>query len=142
MHCQLPQLQSSTTTAAVIKHKRALEDALLNAKLDVSTPVLLRFTKPESAKTDSRRLAQACLAVTSTIYKSNGFADCEACRQSTIGPLPLIKTSAMLGYDVEDGSLSAGLRTEQYPGGVSRFNRLMMMFWGPAQITNTLLQPF
>ena len=113
MHCQQPQPQSSTTAAAIIKHKRALEDSLIGNKLDVSNTVLLRFSKPDSSRTDARRLAQNCLAVSSTIYRTNGFAECEAVKQSTIGPVPLIKTSAMMGYDAEEGSLSAGLRTEQ-----------------------------
>ena len=115
-HVQLPQLQSSTTGPTVIKHRRTLEDMFTTQKLDVTTPVLLRFEKTESQKNDSRKSAQQCIAASSTNYKVNGFADTDAVKSSTIGPAPLIKTSQMLGYDPEDGSMSAGLRTEQKLG--------------------------
>lgn len=85
----------------------------MNQKLDVSSIVLLRFVKPESQKNDARRSSQACIAAYSTSFKTNSFSEVEALRTSTIGPSPLIKTSQMLGYDAEDGSMSAGLRTEQ-----------------------------
>ena len=75
--------------------------------------MLLRFEKPDSNRNDNRKTAQPCLAALSTNYKSHGFADCEALTSCTIGPVPLVKTSQMLGYDAETGSMSAGLRTEQ-----------------------------
>lgn len=75
--------------------------------------MLLRFDKPDSNRNDNRKPAQPCLAAFSTNYKSHSFAECEALTSCTIGPVPLIKTSQMLGYDAETGSMSAGLRTEQ-----------------------------
>ena len=113
-HAQLPQLQSSTSNQTVLKHRRSLEDQLVNQKLDVSTVMLLRFQKPDSQRNDTRRASQPCVAATSTNYKTNGFLSSDAMQTSTIGPVPLIKTSLMLGYDQESGSMSAGLRTEQF----------------------------
>ena len=112
-HCQLPQLQSSTNAATVLKHKRTLEDNLIGQKLDVGNMVVLRFTKPESQRNDSRKPSQACIAAHSANFKVSSFCESDPIRSSTIGPAPLIKTSQMLGYDAEDGSMSAGLRTEQ-----------------------------
>lgn len=116
LHVQLPQLQSSTTAASVLKHRRSLEDMLIAQKLDISNVLLLRFVKPDSQKNDSRRLSQNCIAAVSTNYKSCGFTQSEAFQHSLIGPAPLIKASQMLGYDVDEGSMSAGLRTEQILG--------------------------
>jgi len=112
-HVQMPQLQSSTSSDTVLKHRRSLEDLLRAQKMDVSAMMLLRFDKPDSNRNDNRKPAQPCLAALSTNYKSHSFAECEALTSCTIGPVPLIKTSQMLGYDAETGSMSAGLRTEQ-----------------------------
>lgn len=113
LHAQLPQPQSSTSNSTILKHRRALEDSLITNKLDISNQVLLRFAKPDSQKNDTRRMSQNCISAVSSNFKASGFAPSEAITTSTIGPAPLIKTSAMLGYDQDDGSMSAGLRTEQ-----------------------------
>ena len=114
LHVQLPQPQSSTSNSTILKHRRALEDSLIGNKLDISNQILLRFAKPDSQKNDSRRMSQNCLCAVSGNFKSAGFAASEVMTACTIGPAPLIKTSAMLGYDQDDGSMSAGLRTEQW----------------------------
>ncbi|CAK9114864.1 Uncharacterized protein SCF082_LOCUS53189 [Durusdinium trenchii] len=59
----------------VIKHRRTLEDMFTTQKLDVTTPVLLRFEKTESQKNDSRKSAQQCIAASSTNYKVNGHVE-------------------------------------------------------------------
>lgn len=115
-HVQMPQLQSSTASATVLKHRRSLEDQLINHKLDVTAAVMLLFDKGESHKNDSRKAAQVCLAATSTNYSTNTFAGSDAVRTSTIGPVPLIKATQMLGQDADEGSMSIGLRTEQTLG--------------------------
>ena len=116
MHVQLPQPQSSTNNATILKHRRALEDSMVANKLDVSNHLLLRFAKPDSNKSDSRRMSQNCIAAVSSNFKTAGFAASDAMASSTIGPAPLIKASAMLGCDDDGGSMSAGLRTEQKRG--------------------------
>ena len=112
-HAQLPQPQSSTSEDTVWKHRRTLDDLLRAQKLQTTTLALLKFDKPDSSRSDNRKLGQHCIVAVSTNYKSHGFAESDVLVSNTIGPVPLIKTSQMLGCDAETGSMSAGLRTEQ-----------------------------
>ena len=112
-HVQMPQIQSSTTPATVLKHRRAIEDQLIGHKLDVGCNVMLLFDREESHKNDNRKGAQVCVCATSTNYSSSGFSESESVKSSTIGPVPLIRVADMLGQDLDDNKLSAGLRTEQ-----------------------------
>ena len=113
-HVQMPQLQSSTNAGTVLKHRRSLEDQLVNHKLDVTNAIMLRFDKGDAQRNDARKNAQVCVAATSTNYSANGLSETEAVKTSNIGPVPLIRTNQMVGYDAEDGiSMSAGLRVEQ-----------------------------
>ena len=113
-HTQLPQLQSSIGNQTAHNHRRSLEDQLQTHKLDVTNVTILRFDKPDSQRNDNRKASQPCIAAVSTNFKTCGFSPSDVLQTSTIGPVPLIKTSQMLGYDQEAGSMSAGLRTEQF----------------------------
>lgn len=106
-HVQLPVAHTNTTSQALIKHRRHVEDSLLQKGLDVTQTVALQFSKPADANTsDKRRLLQSCLAVAS---------DPKACpwsAPSVIGPAPLVKVSDMIGYDA-DSRPGATARAEQ-----------------------------
>lgn len=95
-HLQLPVLQSNTTSKALLKHTRLIEDALVGSGISPHTRVTLQFTlPPDGAASDKRKLSQACIACASDPDKLSWMTP------PVIGPLPLCKISDMKGYDAE-----------------------------------------
>ena len=63
-HIQLPISQSNTTSGAMVKHRRTIEDFFLSNAIDISQPVGLHLRKPADAHASDRRgCLQGCLAV-------------------------------------------------------------------------------
>ncbi|CAK9076667.1 unnamed protein product [Durusdinium trenchii] len=96
-HCQLPVMQSNTTSKALLNHRRSMEDMFVNNNLDVTVPVTLHFQKPaDTSNNDKRRLSQLCLAVSSDSEKLMWSVP------PVISQIPLVKVQDMRGFD--DGS--------------------------------------
>ena len=96
-HCQLPVMQSNTTSKALLNHRRSMEDMFVNNNLDVTVPVTLHFQKPaDTSNNDKRRLSQLCLAVSSDSEKLMWSVP------PVISQIPLVKVEDMRGFD--DGS--------------------------------------
>lgn len=113
-HIQLPLIHASTTMQAIIKHRRKIEDGLIQGTdVELRQGVTLLFAKDSSrAASDRRPSTQNCLTVFAD--KSCKWTDSEALQAGTIGPLPLLRVSEMTGYDSETGSRpSAATRVEQ-----------------------------
>ena len=111
-HVQLPVPHSNTTPSAVLKHRRTIEDGLMASDVDVTQTVALHFSPPSDARSSDRRNnIQTCIfaAPTSTTKQ------CAWTAPSLIGPLSLIKTSEMIGYDA-DARPGPTVRTEQNLG--------------------------
>lgn len=100
---QQPQFHQATSMGALLKHKRKLEDIILKAELDMTQAVTLMFTK-ESARqgADKRPQTQPCFALYAG--RSSKWQDSEAMQTGLLGPLALISSTEMLGYDPESGS--------------------------------------
>ena len=111
-HVQLPIAQSQTGASALLKHRRAIEDALHQGGCDVTQHVTLLFDKPESRRSDGRKASQQCLAVTCLNHKVNSWHTSEAVVVGNIGPVPLMKVADMIGHD-ECQRLGAAARCEQ-----------------------------
>ncbi|CAE7854074.1 cofG, partial [Symbiodinium necroappetens] len=63
-HLQCPQHQAQTSVNAALKHRRALEDGLINRSLDLSRGVTLLFQKDATGRaSDKRPGTQSCYAV-------------------------------------------------------------------------------
>ena len=75
-HIQCPVVQAQTAVQTVLKHRRLLEDNLLNRHLGLSRAVTLVFKKDAYRGTDKRQKTQACYGVLSSIgvLTSRGFA--------------------------------------------------------------------
>ena len=79
-HLQMPFVQKQTSLSVVIKHRRAIEDQLLKAKVSIKDEVSLLFTRPDEATASDRRsLAQKCIAVNFEEFRNNAFPQCLAC---------------------------------------------------------------
>ena len=61
-HIQMPVVQKQTTTHAVVKHRRIVEDHLLKSNVTLRDNVSLLFSREESTANDRRSLSQPCLA--------------------------------------------------------------------------------
>ena len=106
-HVQLPVLQTNTNTTALVTHRRKLEDALLSARLDTSTSVVLHFAKSgDATAADKRGGIQACLVLTQDPKQCNWVFP------QVIGPIPLVRVADMVGYDAENRP-SPSARAEQ-----------------------------
>ena len=113
-HVQVPLAQAQTQAKALVKHRRYLEDALLNCSLDILSPVTLQFDKSNLPVGDKRAPWHPCLFVTALCHDSPWQA-CAAAQTRTIGPAPLIRVVDMLGFDAEQKP-GASARTEQFLG--------------------------
>lgn len=111
-HLQIPVLQAQTHQAAVVKHRRTLEDSLVANGLDIMRPVSLIFDKGSLPAGDKRDPWHPCLLVTATAHENNAWFDSAVAQNRCIGPCPLIRVADMLGFDSEARS-SASQRTEQ-----------------------------
>lgn len=109
----LPVETTSTNQATVMKHRRIIEDTLSSMCMDVLKVVSVNFSKPGSANTDKRSLVQHALFVTSKMEQGeNIWTSCNVWNQQSVGPIPLIKVSDMVGYDAESKP-SPSARVEQ-----------------------------
>lgn len=111
-HLQIPVLQAQTHQAAVVKHRRTLEDSLVANGLDIMRPVSLIFDKGSLPAGDKRDPWHPCLLVTATAHENNAWFDSAVAQNRCIGPCPLIRVADMLGFDSE-ARPSASQRTEQ-----------------------------
>ena len=74
-HVQMPMVQKQTTTAAVLKHRRLVEDHFLKANVSLRDGVTLLFQRdPEATATDRRALSQSCVACMYEDFKDCAFA--------------------------------------------------------------------
>lgn len=109
-HVQLPIPQTNTTTQALVKHRRAIEDALMAGGLDTSSTAILDFARPANATASNQRQGlQTCLALLPKARAPSWTVP------GVIGPLPLIRVCDMLGYD-PDSRPGATARAEQKLG--------------------------
>ena len=114
-HVQTPLFHQATSMAALLKHIRKLEDALLKGELDIAQRVTLLFTKESSrSSVDKRPLTQPCISPFAS--KTNKWQDCEAHTAGVISGLTLMKVSDMQGYDPESGSR---------PGAAARLEKIL-----------------
>ena len=113
-HLQFPVSQPQTSAAAVLKHRRILEDQFMRSNLNILLPVQLLFSKPEGSARDNRSLNQPCVAMLHNNFETSEWQKAEAVQQGKIGPVPLLKFSDFLGYD-DTTRPSAQGRVEQIP---------------------------
>ena len=114
-HLQIPLPQAQTHAAAVLKHRRTLEDSLVSCGLDIMRPVTLMFDKAGLPAGDKREPWHPCLFVTNSSHDCNAWCDSAVAQQRSIGPCQLIRVSEMLGFDSETRP-GASSRTEQFLG--------------------------
>ena len=119
-HVQVPLPHAQTNASAVVKHRRLLEDQLMNASLDVLWPVTLAFDKSQLSAGDKRAPWHPCLFVTANCHETSPWQDSHAAQTRAIGPCPLIRVADMLGFD-ETMRPGASARTEQSLGCRHRF---------------------
>ena len=109
-HVQLPIQQSNTTSQAVMKHRRAIEDSFMAGGFDPSYTTVLDFARPANATAaDQRHGLQQCLALLPRVRAPTWTAP------GVVGALPLIRVCDMLGYD-PDSRPGATARAEQKLG--------------------------
>lgn len=111
----LPLPQAQTTTSALMKHRRMIEDELHGAKLDVTHQVTVTYTKDGSLASDKRQVSQPVLFVTPVggNQQTNAWLEGTVYKNQILGPLPLIPVSHMIGYDTENRP-GAAARVEQW----------------------------
>ena len=98
----VPVLTTASAQKTVLHHRRLLEDALAAQGLDVLNVCSLTFSKQGSHASDKRKLLHHVLFVTATAEQSqNIWTGSNAWNGSSIGPVPLIRVSDMLGYDAD-----------------------------------------
>ena len=112
-HIQLPIVQSQTSSNAVLKNRRKVEDSLQAASLDVLGQVTQMYDKSDSRANDARKTTQCALAVTFTGHESNPWHESKVLTHGAIGPSSLIAFNQMLGFDREAGPPGAAMRSEQ-----------------------------
>lgn len=106
-HIQLPVPQTNTTSGALVKHRRLIEDTLLSGGFDVTNNVALVLEKPADAtEKDRRGGSQACISIVQDPKASSWTAP------SAIGPVKLVRVMDMCGYD-PDNRPGATARAEQ-----------------------------
>ena len=111
----LPLPQAQTTTNALMKHRRMIEDELHGAKLDVTHQVTVTYSKEGSLASDKRQVSQLVLFVTPVgANQENAWLEGTVYKNQILGPLPLIPVSQMIGYDTENRP-GAAARVEQWP---------------------------
>ena len=71
--------------------------------------------RANARSSDSRQAVQLCLAVTSNSFPANVWKETTVFQKSSIGPVPLIRVSDMIGFDSEI-RLGASARAEQTLG--------------------------
>lgn len=109
----LPVHQSQTTQSALVKHRRAVEDALVKLNLSLRHEVAVLYQKPEGSR-DGRGLAQQARFVLHSQHAnaSNPWNESPAVSDLRVGPCPLAKITEFIGYD-PDARPGAAARVEQ-----------------------------
>lgn len=107
-HLALPVPHTNTTCDAVLKHKRLIEDWILQQKVDLSQEVALHFSKDQHGN-DRRRGIQTCFSLMCDVRRNLWSAP------EVVGPLPRMKIGEMMGYD-PDSRPGVAARTEQRLG--------------------------
>lgn len=108
-----PVFQKQTTEAALIKHRHALDIALMKGGLSLIHTVTILFHKPDSMASDKRALSQSAMACFHTHFSHHGFHGSTCVKEGKIGPVPLLKISDFVGYDQEVAKPGASARVEQ-----------------------------
>ena len=110
-HVQMPFPHTNTLPQTIVKHRRLVEDNLMNAqKVDVSQTVALHIRAPEDGHAaDKRGGVQNCLFAT-----ADAAATKWVCPQ-VIGPCSLVRVRDMIGYS-EEARFGVTQRTEQILG--------------------------
>ena len=111
----MPLPHAQTTTNALIKHRRYLEDYLIAAKFEVTNQVSVLYKKPSHAGDERPQTQQVLFVTPANQATSNGWHESEAYKSQTLSQIPMISVSQMLGY--EDGAAKPGAaaRIEQLP---------------------------
>ena len=96
-HIQLPVCHTSTSAPIVYKHRRLVEDNLMNTqKIDISQTVALHFSKPDEPHgADKRGGVQTCLFAASDINTTAWTSP------QVVGPTQLIRVRDMIGFDAD-----------------------------------------
>ncbi len=98
----MPIPHAQTSQNALLKHERLLQDQMVKAGLNVTHIGTILLDKQSVADNDKRQTAQQCRLVTTTVGQDeNEWSKSHAWTKQTIGPLPLIKVSEMVGYDAD-----------------------------------------
>ena len=109
----LPMETTSTAQNTIMRHRRLLEDQLNAQGLDILRVVAVNFEKSGSSASDKRALVQHALLVTLRAdQQENLWAGGNVWNLQSVGPVPLVKVSEMMGYDAESKP-SPAQRVEQ-----------------------------
>ncbi|CAK9106185.1 unnamed protein product, partial [Durusdinium trenchii] len=127
-HCKLIPVDQSMNSAMPEIGRFLSRDGLASGGLDILTNTSVTYSKPNSAGNDKRKLAQQALFLTTANTQSeNVWTASSAWVSQTLGPVPLIKISDMIGYDsiVKWGGLwcSAFLST-RFVAGTAQYQEL------------------
>ncbi|CAK8999970.1 FO synthase subunit 1 [Durusdinium trenchii] len=126
-HIQAPVPHSNTTQTALVKHRGLLEDSLMGKSLDITARVCLNFQRPPDAhQGDKRRVVQDVIAASAESVPSSWNVP------SVIGPLPMIKTQDMLGF--EDARPGPTARAEQK--GIPCHSKILDAYVGAVDFAN------
>lgn len=115
-HCgwiMMPVHQAQTNQQALMKHRRAIEDSLVKASINLTSEVAILFSKPDGAR-DGRAMSQpARVGIHSSYMQSCPFLESAACQNARVGPCELIKITDFIGFDSEGQRPGASARVEQ-----------------------------
>ena len=98
-----PLAHAQTHPLIVLKKKRRLEDACVEAQLDIWTQVVIMCNKDSGASSSDKRanLQNALLLTSLACQNDNPWCHGDVFRSQTLQNIPLIKVSDMVGYDSE-----------------------------------------
>lgn len=118
-HCgwaMFPVHQDQTGEATLIRHRRAIEDAMLKMGINLKNEVAILFKKPDGAR-DGRPMSQAArLVVHKNFVQSSPWQNSEVVSEGRIGPCELIRIQDFIGFDPEAQRPGAAARVEQRLG--------------------------
>lgn len=109
---QLPLHQKQTSEAALHKHRRLIQEALMEHSLTSRNEIVLLYEKPQSSGKDGRAMSQMSLLTLNKAYDNSPWLESTAVINGRIAGCPLIKCADMLGFD-ESTKPSASARAEQ-----------------------------
>ena len=112
-YIQYPLLHSQTSLTAQCKHRRYMEDKLLNTESDFSTSFTLLFNKQGMRADSSQPSSQQCVLI--TVGNNNKWSQSAAYQNGFLGPLALTPMRDLIGYD-PDNRPGASSRVEQRLG--------------------------